>query len=794
MNLKGLLALALLAGTFSGYAAAPSGYYNSCENKSGRNLLQALNGVISNHTTLSYKSLNDYYPKTDAYPDGTLWDIYSTKHWNPSAKCGNYSVVGDCYNKEHSFPKSWFDDASPMYSDLHHLYPTDGKVNGQRSNHPYGECSRGTTLPGTGSVKALGRLGSSTFSGYSGTVFEPDDEYKGDLARTYFYMAACYYTRTASWHSDMLAGNNFPLFKTWAINLLLKWHRQDPVSSRETKRNDAVAKVQGNRNPFIDHPELAEHIWGDKTSTPWTASGLLEIMINQPVAGSTVDMGKSAPGIKVERTVQVKTTNASDAVTLTATAPFSVVPGSISATSANAGTTATLVYTPAATGSHTGTLTVATGTKKSIVNLKGTAVDGLPADEATEISSESFVAHWTYVGDADAQGYYSLYVTDDAGVLEGYPVKVNAQAGSYTVAHLNDLTDYEYYLKSQTLTSNTVKVRTAEAMPLVEFLFDGDLYFSTAPGEPSEEAEILVSIENITDNVEVSVKAPFELSLDRSEWSQTVTMSPDESRLYMRLNSAEAGSFETSIAARAGSYFNDGAVVSGTVSATPTFFEDFEPTGKYDTYDNQTYLGSAATWNLEDTGIWPSDKAYAGEQALRGGRNCRAVIAMAAPRQGGIGTVTFWAQRWTATEDLPVLVIETSTDEGKTWSIKGTVEIADANWKEYTVTANVAGNAMMRLRETSGKRFMLDNITISDRTAGCDDPAAERHLWDAYSRNGVLTVTVMTDSIDAEVYAVDGRTLYTGSLLEGTHNIDGLAVGTVVIVHSGDFSRTVLIR
>ena len=110
------------------------------------------------------------------------------------------------------------------------------------------------------------------------------------------------------------------------------------------------------------------------------------------------------------------------------------------------------------------------------------------------------------------------------------------------------------------------------------------------------------------------------------------------------------------------------------------------------------------------------------------------------------------------------------------------------------MTANVAGNAMMRLRETSGKRFMLDNITISDRTAGCDDPAAERHLWDAYSRNGVLTVTVMTDSIDAEVYAVDGRTLYTGSLLEGTHNIDGLAVGTVVIVHSGDFSRTVLIR
>ena len=77
-----------------------------------------------------------------------------------------------------------------MYSEAFHIYPTDGKVNGQRSNFPYGECAKGTTLPSNGSVKALGRLGDCTFHGYSGTVFEPDDQYKGDFARSYFYMAA----------------------------------------------------------------------------------------------------------------------------------------------------------------------------------------------------------------------------------------------------------------------------------------------------------------------------------------------------------------------------------------------------------------------------------------------------------------------------------------------------------------------------------------------------------------------------------------------------------------------------
>ncbi len=184
-----ILRLALCALPFMGGAAAlaeaPAGYYSTCEGKNGSDLLKALNKRISSHTNVGYDGLWNVYKTSDVRPNGKVWDMYSTKEWNVGAQhCGNYKNIGDCINREHSVPQSWFSKASPMKSDAFHVYPTDGKVNGQRSNFPYGECEGGTVLPSNGSVKALGRLGTSTYPGYSGKVFEPDDEYKGDCART----------------------------------------------------------------------------------------------------------------------------------------------------------------------------------------------------------------------------------------------------------------------------------------------------------------------------------------------------------------------------------------------------------------------------------------------------------------------------------------------------------------------------------------------------------------------------------------------------------------------------------
>ncbi|MDD3405699.1 MAG: endonuclease [Paludibacteraceae bacterium] len=247
------------------FAVIPSGYYTSAEGKSADALRQALYQKITSHTNVGYDGLYNVYPTSDVTADGKVWDMYSTCTWtHGQKKCGSYDVVCDCYNREHSVPQSWFSKASPMVADAFHVYPTDGKVNGQRSNYEFGECSGGTSLGG----KALGRLGKSTFTGYTsrGTVFEPDDQYKGDFARTYFYMATCYANKCSNW------GNTFGSvsgLSQYGVDLFLKWHRQDPVSQKELDRNEAVYAKQKNRNPFIDCPELAEHIWGTKKNVAW---------------------------------------------------------------------------------------------------------------------------------------------------------------------------------------------------------------------------------------------------------------------------------------------------------------------------------------------------------------------------------------------------------------------------------------------------------------------------------------------------------------------------------------------
>jgi len=263
---------ALITLVFVTTAQPPAGYYQSATGKNGAQLKTTLYGIISaGYQERSYDFLYTIFRESDITADGKIWDMYSTCTWTYGTKqCGNYSTVCDCYNREHSIPASWFNDRYPMYSDAFHLYPTDGRVNGQRSNFPFGECAGGVTLS-----RGKGRLGSSTFSGFTGTVFEPDDEFKGDFARTYFYFATRYENIMVSGISGASFNNTtYPSFSNWSRELFLKWHRNDPVSQKEITRNNVIYTYQKNRNPFIDHPELAEHIWGNMVSTPWTTASV----------------------------------------------------------------------------------------------------------------------------------------------------------------------------------------------------------------------------------------------------------------------------------------------------------------------------------------------------------------------------------------------------------------------------------------------------------------------------------------------------------------------------------------
>ena len=264
------------------YAVVPAGYYDGTDGLMKVALKTKLCDIISNGTaSLSYGDLWTAFQTTDKRADGKVWDIYSnsTNFTFITNQCGNYKYEGDCYNREHSFPKSWFGgDNAPMYTDLFHLYPSDGKVNGMRSNYPFGNVSVVTYR----SNNDYSLLGTSTESGSSMTVFEPADELKGDMARTYFYMVTRYEKLVAGWKSnadtEMLGGNTYPALSNWAIAVLLEWSRLDPVSAKERVRNDVIyTNFQHNRNPYIDYPSLAEYVWGDSTTYAFHPSKYLAV-------------------------------------------------------------------------------------------------------------------------------------------------------------------------------------------------------------------------------------------------------------------------------------------------------------------------------------------------------------------------------------------------------------------------------------------------------------------------------------------------------------------------------------
>ena len=251
--------------TLSIFAQGPNNsgtYYKSADRLKGKALKTAMFKIIQSHTQLSYNQLWKAFETTDKRADGKVWDMYSnTTNFTFDKKAGNYKKEGDVYNREHSFPKSWFNKQKPMYTDLVHLVPTDAKVNGERSNYPFGE-TEGEIYK---SKNGFSKLGSCTYPGYTGTVFEPNDEYKGDFARIYFYMATAYEDKITGWsQSAILQNNAYQPYKDWQQKMLMEWSKKDPVSQKEIDRNAGIWSWQKNRNPFVDYPGLEEYIWGSK--------------------------------------------------------------------------------------------------------------------------------------------------------------------------------------------------------------------------------------------------------------------------------------------------------------------------------------------------------------------------------------------------------------------------------------------------------------------------------------------------------------------------------------------------
>ena len=257
-----LLAAAIIMAV-SAFAAIPANYYNNVEGqKTPDNILKTLCSIIDDHTVIDYKSLEPYYERTDFYAD-TLWDMYSTCRFTMAEANVAQKKLCDGWNKEHVVCQSWF-NSSDIYSDLFNVYPTDARVNNLRSSYPYGVVETNKGFSNDPDHHALGKLGTSAISGGGSVVYEPDDQYKGDFARTYFYAVARYRNDALNkGNGSVMFTSNPTNLTSYSLSFLLKWHREDPVSQKEINRNDSVYAIQKNRNPFIDYPYLVEYIWGD---------------------------------------------------------------------------------------------------------------------------------------------------------------------------------------------------------------------------------------------------------------------------------------------------------------------------------------------------------------------------------------------------------------------------------------------------------------------------------------------------------------------------------------------------
>jgi endonuclease I len=271
--------------TLAAGGGIPAGYYNDVTTQNCNDLKTVLFNIIKPTTANpapDYAGICSVYATTDMKKsdDGArdiIWDMYSDNPTGPDPYEFEYGVdvdgcggvpnnpaiagtsEGRMYNREHSFPRNWFGGAvEPMNSDIMHIFPTDKEVNARRGNLPYGVVSTPTSVSLNGS-----KVGPNSTSGFSGTVFEPINEYKGDFARVQFYMITAYENLVAGWapnKPEILDANSYPVFDSWYLNLLYQWHLNDPVSAKEIDRNNAVYAIQGNRNPYVDHPEYLARV------------------------------------------------------------------------------------------------------------------------------------------------------------------------------------------------------------------------------------------------------------------------------------------------------------------------------------------------------------------------------------------------------------------------------------------------------------------------------------------------------------------------------------------------------
>ena len=312
-----LFALLLVACCVSISHAFDTSYYLAANGKKKAELKTALYRIIGNPTTKNYGELWKWYYDTDRRSDNSCIDRYSNEVRYFKSQDGS-ALSG--MNKEHGIAQSWWGGGTTgIGSDIMHVMPSDTEANGKKSNFGMGIVTQQTWT--NGSIKV-----GKGYAGNNGLVqiWEPADKWKGDFARTYFYIVTAYEDKSLvqSEGANSMHNNTYPKLQPWAYQLYVEWAKNDPVDEIEIARNEAVYKIQSNRNPFVDYPGLEQYIWGDYMDVAFNPQNYKNPFDDSDLKNPTASFAEEEKQLEVGDTyTQTVSTNSDGEVTYESSNP-----------------------------------------------------------------------------------------------------------------------------------------------------------------------------------------------------------------------------------------------------------------------------------------------------------------------------------------------------------------------------------------------------------------------------------------------------------------------------------------
>ncbi len=577
------------------FAQIPSGYYDPVIGKKQAELKTALHLIVMKATPPSYgsgaSSTWGAFPKTDIRPeDGTVWDMYSSNH---VAFNGTSAASG--MNIEHSVANSWWGGTTGQtYNDLFNLNPSNSSANSSKGSWPIAVVDVSTSY--TNGVIKVGK--SSSRPGGTIDAWEPADEYKGDFARSYMYMVTSYEDFSAKWTGNsvnQLDNNTYPVFEQWTVDLFLKWCEQDPVSQKEIDRNNEIYKIQGNRNPYIDYPLMAEYVWGKLTTVPFSPNGNVNIpFLSSPAAGTTIDFGKVVYLQSDTASVFIKASKLKGDLSVVIggvdAANFSIQSNIVSKADAEAGYKMLVHFNANSIGTKTAQLSISGDsiTSTSVI-LKVVSSDEFLGLPASDITNNSFTANWSV--SANATGYLlNVFTLQSSGATQSQTLFEDdfASLSAWTASGYTTATELASNVRLASGSSVGTITSAALNMSVPTSLLVRAKQYSNDAGA---KLILKVNADSVTSFVTAVANQDFSINLPAKTSTSTISLSANKSvRVYVdyvKLTTQAVVQTPLSVSGYPSTVGNVLTASVGSLQPNSTYYYSVTPQGNSATVSNQ---------------------------------------------------------------------------------------------------------------------------------------------------------------------------------------------------------------